>query len=67
MKFAVFHLSTFFVLAACTVADEHINLRGAELASELVSDVSPFALICFISYVLILLIILCLYYINTAL
>ena len=48
MKFKLFQVSTFFVLAV-TVADEHIKLRGADLVSELVSElasnVSPFAFI----------------------
>ena len=44
----------------CAWSDSPFENRGAELASELVNDVSPFAFICFISSVLVLFIILCL-------
>ena len=48
------------ICGQCAWSDSPFENRGAELASELVNDVSPFAFICFISSVLVLFIILCL-------
>jgi hypothetical protein len=37
MKFTFFQVTAFFSLVACTVADKHIKLRGADLTSDYIS------------------------------